>query len=399
MKQNKLFTVFCLLLLSMPFVAADIGDVFATGSDLIDYMIRYSEFTSFIILFTILTALFVIGVSKIKTALGWSGNAPTVLAVTLSLAASFASWLALDRGSLLFSEAFGRLFALLVIATFLAILGYVFHKQGNQLTGFKFLYVPLAILVFYYVLDAILPNFVDGLGSELATIIEIVIIFAWFALAIGGGIWLWNTFVAPLSGLKAKTPLTPQQLAETKEAIKQKREIVAEEAASKAREEERKVRKDLRQISRKVKEASKILSNLHQAVAKQNAQKIRGDWKHWKGELKRLESLKVEIGAYAALTSKILAETVNLPVPANEKTELTLYKNELLKETSRMERFVASITRFVQQITDRTPAGDQLWQWIITAIAESGTSFQKILTAGEAALAVEQKVREDLGRA
>ncbi|MDP3639697.1 MAG: hypothetical protein Q8R53_00655 [Nanoarchaeota archaeon] len=398
MQLKKSFSLLFVFLFGIPLVAADIGDVFATGSELIDYMIRYSQFTSFIILFAILTALFVIGAKKIGSSLGWTGNAPTVLAVTLSLAATFASWLAMDRGALLFSEAFGRFFALIVIAAFMAILGYVFHKSGATLTGYKFLFVPLAILVFYYILDALLPNFRDSFGSALATIIDVIIILSWISLVIGGGIWAWNTFIAPLTGLKAKTPLTAADFAGTKEAIKQKRELVAEEAASKARKEERKVRRDLRQISRKVKEAAQILSSLYKAVATEKAKVITGDWKRWKGELKKLETLKVEIGAYAALTAKVLAETVNLPVPAPEKAELNVYKADLLKETSRMERFVASLTRFVQQIKDTTPAGDQLWQWIIRAISESSTSFQKILTDGEAALALEQKVREDLGR-
>jgi len=399
MQLKKSFPLLLAFLLAMPLVLADIGDVFATGSELIDYMIRYSQFTSFIILFAILTALFVIGVRKITASLGWTGNAPTVLAVTLSLAATFASWLAMDRGALLFSEAFGRFFALIVIAAFMAILGYVFHRSGATLTGYKFLFVPLAILVFYYILDALLPNFRDSFGSALATIIDVIIILSWISLLIGGGIWSWNTFIAPLTGLKAKTPLTAQQLGDTKEAIKQKREIQAEEAASKARKEERKVRRDLRQISRKVKEAAQILSSLHKAVATQNSKVITGDWKKWKGELKKLETLKVEIGAYAALTSKILAETVNLPVPPSEKTELNIYKADLLKYSKQLEASVANITAAIQKVNSATLPGDILWQEIIAAIQAASNNFQQILTDGEAALALEQKVREDLGRA
>jgi len=399
MQLKKSFPLLLVFLLAMPLVLADIGDVFATGSELIDYMIRYSQFTSFIILFAILTALFVIGVRKITVALGWTGNAPTVLAVTLSLAATFASWLAMDRGALLFSEAFGRFFALIVIAAFMAILGYVFHKSGATLTGYKFLFVPLAILVFYYILDALLPDFRSSFGSQLATIIDIVIILSWISLLIGGGIWSWNTFIAPLTGLKAKTPLTAQQLTDTKEAIKQKREIAAEEAASKARKEERKVRRDLRQISRKVKSAKEILGELHQAAAQKRQDLIRGGWKKWRGELKKLEQLKVEVGAYAALVSKVLGETTSLPILAADKTQLEVYKADLLAEVEQLEHRVEALTTNLQLIDKSTLAGDPLWRQTIVAIAGASTSFSKILTDGEAALALEQKVREDLGRA
>lgn len=203
----------------------------------------------------------------------------------------------------------------------------------------------------------------------------------------------------PFGGLKAKKPLKEEEFEGTKKAIRQKRAVQAELAASQARKEERNVRKDLRKISYKVKEASKILSSLQQAVAQQKPEVIRGNWKKWKGELNRLESLKVEIGAYAALVAKILAETAEEISISGSKDELKTYKADLLKNTKAMESQVAIITKNVQMITPKIPAGDDLWTMITSAIESASNFFQEILTDGEAALALEQKVREDLGRA
>jgi len=60
---------------------------------------------------------------------------------------------------------------------------------------------------------------------------------------------------------------------------------------------------------------------------------------------------------------------------------------------------VKEINKNVQKITEATPAGDPLWAAVIDAISNASDSFTKILTDGEAGLALGQKVREDLGRA
>jgi len=113
----------------------------------------------------------------------------------------------------------------------------------------------------------------------------------------------------------------------------------------------------------------------------------------------KLEQLKVEVGAYAALVSKVLGETTSLPILAADKTQLEVYKADLLAEVEQLEHRVEALTTNLQLIDKSTLAGDPLWRQTIVAIAEASTSFSKILTDGEAALALEQKVREDLGRA
>ena len=197
---------------------------------------------------------------------------------------------------------------------------------------------------------------------------------------------------------KGKKALTKEDFEDRITAIQQKRRITAVKASSKARKEERNVRRDLRKISRKVKQAAEILGRLQQAAAQRNAKLIKDSWRRGKAEIAKIEALKVEVGAYAALVAKVLAETADLNPPEKLKEELKLYKGNLLRDVETLETHVASVTKNVQMLNNKLSVPDYLWGSIASAVENASKTFQKILTDGEAGLAVEQRVREWLGR-
>ena len=191
--------------------------------------------------------------------------------------------------------------------------------------------------------------------------------------------------------------------------IKSKRRLDSEIAASKARKEERTVRRSLRKISRQVKEAASILSSLHQAAAQKKPDLIKGkNWKKWQGELKKLEILKIRTSEYAALISKVLAETISSSgkfryANKDDRDQLKIYKEDILKNSELLESKITSITINIQKINNLTgiffpPEGDKLWGDVIYAIGEASKLFTKIEVDGQAGLALEQKVREEIGR-
>ena len=122
------------------------------------------------------------------------------------------------------------------------------------------------------------------------------------------------------------------------------------------------------------------------------------NWVKWRGELKKLEKLKIYVGEYGAIISKVLGETTSLPINVNEKRQLETYKNALLLNYKELERYIESITATILKIDNTTPAGDPLWGVLINQIRNASDAFTDIETDGQAALALEQKVREDLGR-
>ena len=192
--------------------------------------------------------------------------------------------------------------------------------------------------------------------------------------------------------------LTQADFDEKRNKIKSKRIIESEIAASKARKEERTVRKSLRKISRQVKEAASVLSSLHQAAAQKKPDLIKG--KRLQGELKKLEEIKVYISEYGAVISKVLAETISYSgnfISKGEKNQLRIYKDDILKNSELLETMITSITFNIQQINKTTPEGDKLWTAVISAIGEASKLFTKIETDGQAALALEQKIREETG--
>ena len=406
MNSKLLVLSLFLMLLFVPSISADIGDIadfFSTGGRLAQIAIDNPEFSSLLLLFAIFLALYILSINKLKTVLGWGteSNAPTALAIAFAVASTLLSWFALDQGRDLFTVGVGKLILLVPLFAFLMLIGYIAYKKREDSKGLHFLIIAIIIIAIYYIIDTLLPDFTDEIGG-LGTLVEIVVVVAWITIVIGGMIVLWNTLLAPLFGLKAQKPLSQQEFGETKEAIKQKREIESEKAASKQRKEERTVRRSLRKISRQVKEAASILSSLHQAAAQKKPDLIKGkNWKKWQGELKKLEILKIRTSEYAALISKVLAETISLPggsINPNEKRELELYKNALLANSKDLERYIAGITASIQQIDNSTPPGDPLWSALINLVKNASDTFTKIETDGQAGLALEQKVREDLGR-
>ncbi|MDP3639698.1 MAG: hypothetical protein Q8R53_00660 [Nanoarchaeota archaeon] len=209
---------------------------------------------------------------------------------------------------------------------------------------------------------------------------------------------MFHILIWPFSSTKGKKALSEDEFKDRITDIQQKRKTTAVKASTKARKKERNVRQDLRKIARKVGQAAKILGRLQQAAAQRNAPLIKDSWRRGKAEIAKIEALKVEVGVYAALVAKLLGETADLTIPKELRDELKLYKGNLLRDVETLETHVASITKNVQMLSNKQSVPDYLWGSIASAVENASKTFQKILTDGEAGLAVEQRVREMLGK-
>jgi len=169
-----------------------------------------------------------------------------------------------------------------------------------------------------------------------------------------------------------------------------------------AKRNERKTKRAIRRYDAKLTKAGKILGELHQAVASKDPKAIKKHlkWRVFGSPIKKLEQLKIKLGGYAAIISKLLAEALTLTgIKTKDRNELAAAKNSLLKLFDGLEEDIKEIAFGTQQLKDSTDAGDKLWNGVSLAIKRASKKITQIHDIALAGLALEHKVRENIKRA
>lgn len=410
MRKQYLLVGLVLLLLLTPMALAGPLDTFTNAmSNLLNFVGGQERIVSFIVIFVLALAALWIGAKAAASKIdSLDENSKALQAFIVALAAGGAIGIDYLQTSVWGFYIIYSGWSWIVLAFIAAVTGLIiYHMFKDENTDNKALapfIIALLIVVAYKLLEYAWPGYKSVLG-DWGDFVELIYWVAAVVLVIGVIWWLYNNVIGGLFGLKAKTPLSDEDMEGTKKAIKQKSELkqLAKErkAAEWARKKERNQRKSTRRLDTKLKKAAKILGSLHQAVAQKKPQVITGDIKNWWGQVKELEKLKVRIGAYAGLIAKILAETAGSTTelqPA-EKTKFEVFEASLMRNTLTLEKHIAAISNGIKKIDKKTPANDRLWTTIITAIKGASNTLRLIHKDALGALALDERVRERIGRA
>lgn len=389
------FSLGLMLILVMPLVLAEVSleGLLSGITNFVTNYEGYKDAYNVLFLSILLIAAFTIGVKSMAAKRGWGGsvtNAVTAIGIILGIGGAFGAHYSLKGLGFYVLDFFGPFALLVAIAVLMLAIASLFFRQNQSFSNPYF--IAIAVILLYYFLNAFFPNFSDKLGN-FGWIIEVIFFIAFAYLLFGLVMYVLHLF----TGLKPLTPLGGAEFRGTKTAIKQKREIESEIAISKARKEERKTRRGIRYTDRYLNEAKRILGELHEAVAKKDFKLISGKAKFSQGKLKELEGLKVKIGGQVGLITKVLAEFETEMEPA-DKSKLGIFERRLLVNVKTLEKHIAEITANVHQIDKSTPTGDRFWLDTLKAVEDASNILGNIHTTLLGALALEQKVRGELGR-
>jgi len=187
-----------------------------------------------------------------------------------------------------------------------------------------------------------------------------------------------------------------------RQAIAERSQLESDEASREARGAERQTRINLRVLGKQIEKAAEILAKLSESVASKNPENIKSSWIRGKSDVAELVKIKVKIVANAALIAKILAESVSIVKPSKSKQkiidQLKIFKSSLLADSAELGNQIKKIVDSIRKIEPDTAANHRLWGTTSAAVVAAQQTLEKILEDGEAALAIEQNLRRQIGR-
>jgi len=214
MRIRPVLLLLFLSLLSLPAVLAanPFQKLFQGGRNFLELTKNYADSTLFFILFTILISIFWIGITVLGQKQAWTNehkNAMWATAIALAFGTSIplTIWLTKLGIPTVIENLAKSVFVLIIIAV-ASILGAVVYRAN---TGEKSKSIPYIIAVAIILLNNLFsrdllygPNWTEGLGDGLGTVLDVIIILSWILIIIVLGRYIFGVF-SQLSGSFRRT--------------------------------------------------------------------------------------------------------------------------------------------------------------------------------------------------
>src|SRR3989344_6621205 len=204
MRIRPVLLLLFLSLLSLPAVLAanPFQKLFQGGRNFLELTKNYADSTLFFILFTILISIFWIGITVLGQKQAWTNehkNAMWATAIALAFGTSIplTIWLTKLGIPTVIENLAKSVFVLIIIAV-ASILGAVVYRAN---TGEKSKSIPYIIAVAIILLNNLFsrnllygPNWTEGLGDGLGTVLDFIIALSWFLIILVLGKYIFGVF-------------------------------------------------------------------------------------------------------------------------------------------------------------------------------------------------------------
>ena len=166
------------------------------GRSFLQFTQQYADSTIFFIVFTLILAVFWIGISIVSKKEDWNKNSMLAIAIVVALGTSIPITLWLTRLGVSLVDLIAKPFVIAIIVAVIGILGSIFYNANDK----KSTAVPYILAISIILLDNVLsrdlfygPEWTSNLGS-VGVILDAIIFFAWLFFIIAMIRYLFKVF-------------------------------------------------------------------------------------------------------------------------------------------------------------------------------------------------------------